>query len=134
MKTNEITIDQVREVYEMLQGKALPDGWHMSEQPQLSPRAAFAVIWFLQERLRVIPDHYERCESCDDLFDTHSGGRIVSADDLDEYDQEMYDDLGVSAEELLRYAGMHFCDVSCEAEFWRCVRSAADLIITEGGE
>jgi len=113
----------------------LPEEWHIGEQPQLTPRAAFGVIWFLQERLHVIPDHYERCESCDDLFDTHSGGQIVSADDVDEYDQEMYDNLGVSSEELLQYAGMHFCDVSCEAEFWQRVHNGEierrDLTSTE---
>ena len=113
----EITIEQVRELYAMLTGGELPDGWRMPEQPQLTPRAAFAVIWFLQERLRILPDHYERCKNCDEVFDTDYGGQVC-VDDVDEYDQEAYGALDVSAEELRQFAGMQFCDVECEAQFW----------------
>jgi len=125
----EITLEQVRELYEMLQGQALPEGWHMAEQPQLTPGAAFAVIWFLQERLRVIPDHYERCKNCDEVFDTDYGGQVVSADDVDEYDQAAYDAIGVSADELREYEGAQFCDVECEAQFWHDLHN--DLTDTE---
>jgi hypothetical protein len=67
------TLEQVREFYEFLQGEC-PEGVHVKHPPRLSERKAFDVIWFLQERLRVLPDHFERCCRCGELFDTNSEG------------------------------------------------------------
>jgi hypothetical protein len=43
--------------------------------PKLSQEIAWEVIWVLQEHLRIIPDHIERCDSCGDLFDTWCEGK-----------------------------------------------------------
>lgn len=73
MSTEEITIEQTDEFYQFLQGTC-PDGIHVKYPPRLTERKAFAVIWYLQERLRIIPDHYERCCSCGDLYNTSEEG------------------------------------------------------------
>ena len=71
-------LEQVEMLYEFLQGRP-PAGVSTvaREQPKLSPRQAFAVIWFLQEKLGLLPDTIERCCSCNELFDTDSSGWYV---------------------------------------------------------
>lgn len=67
------TIDKVAELYEYLSGGEMPDGvkcW----QPKMSKTHAFDVIWFLQEITHCLPDHIERCQGCDDLYDTDCEG------------------------------------------------------------
>ena len=39
-----------------------------------SPESAFSTIHFLQEHMRVLPSCIERCEACNNLFDTDSEG------------------------------------------------------------
>ena len=70
---DDVTLEQTEELYRFLQGQ-LPDGFHCKKL-RLSERQAFRVIWFIQEHLRIIPDHYERCCGCGELYDTlRSGG------------------------------------------------------------
>ena len=69
-----ITLDQVNELYAMLTGVGLPLDYTIKELPMLSADVAFSVIWFLQERLRVIPDHYELCDGCKEIYDSNNGG------------------------------------------------------------
>lgn len=65
----------INEFYEFLQGKQL-EGMTVGvqRQPRLTQKKAFTIIWYLQEHLRVLPDHVERCNNCGELFDTHSDG------------------------------------------------------------
>jgi len=70
-----ISLEQVEELYRFLQGE-VPDGIYYCKAPRLSERKAFTVIWFLQERLRIIPDQYERCCSCGTLYDTRCSGGV----------------------------------------------------------
>jgi len=37
--------------------------------------AAFGIIYYLQEVMQVIPDIYERCEGCDEIYDSEREGR-----------------------------------------------------------
>lgn len=95
----EIGIEQVQEIYDMLTGRALPEGISLGRgnAPKLTEKKAFAVIWFLQEHLRILPDHIERCDECGDLFDTHRQG---------DYDEK---------------SGKHWCG-NCHRPKWACVR------------
>lgn len=69
-----VAIEQVEEFYRFLQGKT-PKGISC-KAPQLSERMAFSIIWFLQERMRIIPDVFERCSTCGEIFDSgREGGR-----------------------------------------------------------
>lgn len=74
--TAEMTIERVREFYDFLTNQQLPDGMctGRGNQPRLTGRQAFSVIWFLQEHLHIIPDHFDRCDDCGSLFDSDQGG------------------------------------------------------------
>ena len=69
---SEITQEKIEELYRFLQGE-LPKGIHIKHPPKLSSRKAFRVIWFLQEVTGVLPDRYERCKTCGDIFDSYDG-------------------------------------------------------------
>lgn len=40
----------------------------------IGKKRAFSIIYFLQERFPVIPDHIEQCSICGELYDTYSQG------------------------------------------------------------
>ncbi len=86
-----ITLEQVEQLMDMLTGDALPDGVIMPEQPQLKRRQAFSVVWYLQEVLRVLPDHFSMCAYCGRVFDQFYGYSLT--------------DDGI------------FCDDQCEANY-----------------
>jgi hypothetical protein len=62
-------LDNVNELYEYLQGIGMPTGFRNLKMPNLPQETAWEVIYVLQEHLRIIPDHIERCDSCGGLFD-----------------------------------------------------------------
>ena len=79
-KLNEVRKDWddlqwIDEFYQFLQGK-VPDEMQCGKgnQPKLSPKKAFTIIWYLQEHLRILPDHIEQCDVCKELFNTWSEG------------------------------------------------------------
>jgi len=63
------------EFFEFLQGE-MPEGMSMTRghAPKMSAKKAFAIIWYLQEHMRVLPDRIDQCWSCGELFDSHSEG------------------------------------------------------------
>ncbi len=73
--------DKFTELYDYLAGGKMPDGVKCF-QPKMSRKHAFSVIWFLQEITGCLPDHIERCQGCNDLFDTDSEGYQLD----DQYD------------------------------------------------
>lgn len=74
-------IEQVEELYEFLQGKHKEIGkLHFERVPKLSSRQAFSVIYFLQEHMHLIPDKYERCCTCKELFDADREGKYPHCD------------------------------------------------------
>lgn len=74
-----VTLEQVDDLYEFLMGRPparLGLRLGRGHAPKLRPHAAFAVIWYLQEVLHVLPDHYEACHRCGNLFDTNCSGHL----------------------------------------------------------
>lgn len=74
----EITLEQVQELFDFLQG-TVPEGINLGRghKPRLTRNQAFSVIWYLQEHLGILPDHYEMCQrrGCtSDLYDSWSEG------------------------------------------------------------
>jgi len=78
-----LEIEQVQEFYEFLQGnrrETVPRSgtgkitWNPEDMPKLSKEQAFAIIYYLQEALYTMPDHYEKCRICGDLFDGDKDG------------------------------------------------------------
>ncbi len=115
MSNPRITLEQIQEFMTMLTGGDLPDGMTLADQPALTPRAAFSVIWFLQEHLRVLPDHIEQCCVCGELFDADCDGHIVADDDAAD---PWTKDQGIDPAWIDRYQGVKFCSESCEHAFW----------------
>ncbi len=68
-------LEWVDEFYRFLQGE-IPDRILLSRghKPKLSPKKAFAIIWYLQEHFPVIPDNINRCDNCGGLFDGNLEG------------------------------------------------------------
>jgi hypothetical protein len=70
-------LEWCEELYQWLQGEPIEGQIPNGFKPKLTPNSAFRVIWFLQEHLRVIPDNIERCQNCNDLYDTYSEGTHI---------------------------------------------------------
>ena len=71
---DEVTLERVQEFFDLLtQGKP-PKGVEIPRWRNLSRRQAFSVIWFLQERMNLLPDRFEWCKKCGGLFDASEGG------------------------------------------------------------
>ena len=77
--TNKVTLDQVEDLVKMLIGHDVEDVY-LAHQPQLTRRQAFSVVYYLQEILCIIPDHYEMCGECDGIFDDRYGGGTRQGD------------------------------------------------------
>ena len=86
-----MTIEEAREFHTFLRGTG-PKGFRLRERPRLGKQAAFSVLYVLQEKFRLIPDTFEQCDFCLDLFDSAVDGS--------------YDDK----------TGKHLC-VSCEPHY-----------------
>jgi len=69
----EITLEQTENLYRFLQGQ-VPDCLTLETPPALTKGQAFSVIYYLQEILHIIPDKYEKCRECGDLFDSELEG------------------------------------------------------------
>lgn len=71
-----INTNTIQELHDFLTGEGLPKGVTISKrhQPKLSPEKAMTVIWFLQEHLRIIPDIYEMCDVCKNIYDSEEQG------------------------------------------------------------
>lgn len=115
MKEEIVTIEQIDELLEMLTGKELPEGMVMCSQPQLSRKQAFSVVWFLQEHLLILPDHFEMCNVCEGLFDTRHDGFTVDGTDIP---SSWHEDHDVTQEMLEQHDGFNFCSEICEYGFW----------------
>lgn len=66
-------IEWINEFYQFLQGE-LPEGISVRPKIKLSKKQAFSIIWFLQEKFPLLPDHIEQCSECGELYDSHSQG------------------------------------------------------------
>ncbi len=68
-------IEKVKELYDFLTG-GTPEGmfFNKTSKPKMSHKKAFAVIYYLQEHLNIIPDYFELCWNCRDIFNTETDG------------------------------------------------------------
>ena len=78
---NNVTLDQVEDLVEMLTGGSTGTA-RLAHQPQLTRRQAFSVVYYLQEILCIIPDHYEMCGECDEMFDSECDGGTRQGDNV----------------------------------------------------
>lgn len=68
-----MTLDEAREFLKFLGGRG-PKGFVLPNRPRLGKRAAFSVLYVLQERFRLVPDTFELCVTCHELFDNEADG------------------------------------------------------------
>jgi hypothetical protein len=74
-------LKSVNDFYDYLRGKKnMPNFSGGPPFPNLSDDMAWEVIYMLQEGLRVLPDHIERCDGCGELYDTWSEGQYSELD------------------------------------------------------
>ena len=71
---NEEIFPKVCEFYDFLLGLSVPEGFTLKHKPKLSAEEAFSVIYLLQEHLHILPDSFEKCDGCDELFDSDREG------------------------------------------------------------
>ena len=82
MKGLSVSVEETQELYDFLRGET-PKGFTFREQPKLSREAAFAVIYYLQEKMYLIPDHYEQCDECGRIYESYEEGIFI--DDTDQH-------------------------------------------------
>lgn len=74
-RVTRMNLEQTIELYEFLKGET-PEGFTLKTgQPQLSEDVAFTIIYVLQEKFHLIPDHFEQCRRCQEIFDMECEGR-----------------------------------------------------------
>jgi hypothetical protein len=71
-KHDEDEMERLEMFYQYLQGN-VPDEVGC-KSPKLTSKKAYEIIWFLQEISHFIPDKYERCDTCGDLFNAEAEG------------------------------------------------------------
>jgi len=78
-KEQNISLASIQELYDFLCGK-IPEGIRIpkNKTPRLTDEKAFSVIWYLQERMGVLPDNFELCHQCKQIYNTMNGGIFVS--------------------------------------------------------
>lgn len=74
IEINKIELEAVQKFYKWLQGGDSPDRISFKVNPKLTAEEAFSVIYYLQEELEILPDHYEQCKECNCLFDSYNEG------------------------------------------------------------
>ena len=69
-------IEEIRKFYRFLTGEEIPEGIKLAKgyKPKMSEKKAFSIIWYLQERMHILPDTIERCDVCGELYDTECEG------------------------------------------------------------
>jgi hypothetical protein len=75
-KETEELLAKTQQLFEWLKGGEQPKSLLSlkRDQPKLSKRQAWHLIWFLQEFTGVIPDHFELCHGCGEVFDSYTEG------------------------------------------------------------
>lgn len=71
---NPTSIDAVKTLYDMLRGSSLPETIAGKSPLNLTHKKAFFIIWFLQEHMGILPDHFEKCDNCKALYDSEKEG------------------------------------------------------------
>lgn len=68
-------LEWVNEFYKFLQGE-IPETISIGKghKPKMSVKKAWSIIWYLQEHFPLLPDHINKCDNCDELFDCWSEG------------------------------------------------------------
>lgn len=73
-------VEWVQEFFDFLTG-TVPEGITIPkhEQIKLTPKKAACIIWYLQQKMPIIPDNITKCDnpSCNNIFDSWAQGFYV---------------------------------------------------------
>jgi hypothetical protein len=110
---NELTIEQVQEFYDYLKGEFMPNEFIIESQ-KLSKNKAQSILYILQEYFHIMPNTFEICENCDNLFDTGNEGFCHDCEDCENKSCiELYPDIPrKKLQKILNYK--YFCSEGCE--------------------
>lgn len=69
-------LEKTEIIYDFLMTAELPEGFisEVADFPKMTADQAFLVIYILQESCGFIPESIEKCDACDELFDSDSSG------------------------------------------------------------
>lgn len=73
----QVAMTEVEMFYEWLQGGESPGNVKFADTPHLTADEAFSVIYYLQEVLKILPDKYERCKGCGEIYDSDMEGICI---------------------------------------------------------
>ncbi len=82
MIKNPSDLEVCEQVFAFLRG-VVPDGHRIDPDhvPKLTADQAWTVLHFIQELHRQLPDHIERCDRCEELYDANSAGGFLGYGD-----------------------------------------------------
>lgn len=114
MNNNEVTIEQVQKLLDWLVSGEVPDGWFFlsRQRAPMSYAEAYQIIHALQVNLHLIPDGYELCAWCGNIYDSAMEGEFSVDAGSYEYEAEWLRDAGFLQRDVERIFGMHFCEWS----------------------
>ena len=78
---DKLDLEKLNNFLNYLQGKYIPPYWEVKNDPKLSLNEAWNVIYMLQEWIGVIPDNFELCSVCKQIFDMDHYGFYAGDDE-----------------------------------------------------
>ncbi len=72
-------LERTQELFDFLQGK-VPEGYRIPADhiPTLTADQAWTAVWYLQNLYWQVMDHIERCNVCEELYDTEAEGDCLA--------------------------------------------------------
>lgn len=123
-KDGGIAVEQIQQLFDWLTGAAetpphtddeppTEHRFYVGLSPKMSPGQAESLIWWLQEVLRCVPEHYGRCSWCGNWYDSYASGCYLEADNEDDigWCREFTGDPNYVLDK--RLDGTRYCDGDC---------------------
>lgn len=92
---NKIELTDIEKFFDWLQGGECTENVNFAATPNLTADEAFSVIYYLQEVLKILPDKYERCKGCGEIYDSDMEGVCIDehtqkGESSDRFPKEMF--------------------------------------------
>lgn len=77
---------------------------YLTDKMGMEPKHAFDIIYYLQETMGILPDSWELCARCGNIFDSNREGSYVDEDfEIDWQGDDLL-------KPLPQYIGNHYCE------------------------
>lgn len=104
MTTDKLNTDILNRFIEYLQGEYIPPDWNIKDRPNLNLKQAWDVVYMLQEWIKLIPDNFELCSECEQIFDIDDNG-FYAGDDEEQINDNIEAGYNISIDDI----GKFFC-------------------------